>query len=144
MLIALAGLVGVVTVRTNEAKYASLCVFLFGSYVPAPLTTAWLSENTPAPGKRVLVLGVNGWGNLAGVVGSQLYRAEFAPEYRVPFLVTLLFVVAALVGYVAYRCTLQAVNRQRASIRLVKPAAEIEQMDATRYADRKSSFVYGL
>lgn len=28
------------------------------------------------PGKRSLVLGVNGWGNLAGVIGSQLYRPE--------------------------------------------------------------------
>jgi len=144
MLIALAGLVAVVTVSTNQAKYAALCLFLFGSYVPAPLTTAWLSENTPAPGKRLLVLGVNGWGNLAGVIGSQLYRAEYGPEYRTPFFVTLVFVAAALAGYAAYRFALQAVNRRRAEIRRTMPAAEIERRDTARYADRKPSFVYGL
>ncbi|KAK0640587.1 major facilitator superfamily transporter [Cercophora newfieldiana] len=144
MVVALVGLVAVVTVSTNRAKYAALCLFLFGSYVPAPLTTAWLSENTPAPGKRLLVLGVNGWGNLAGVVGSQLYRAEYAPEYRTPFLATFGFVAAALAGYVAYRCALQAVNRRRAEIRRLMPATEIERRDTARYADRKSTFVYGL
>jgi MFS family permease len=86
MLIVLAGLVAVVTASTNAAKYAALCVLLFGSYVPPPLTVAWLSGNTPAPGKRALVLGVNGWGNLAGVIGSQLYRPEHAPSTDCHFL----------------------------------------------------------
>ncbi|KAK0617691.1 major facilitator superfamily transporter [Immersiella caudata] len=144
LVIALAGLVSVVTVSTNPAKYAALCLFLFGSYVPAPLTTAWLSENTPAPGKRLLVLGVNGWGNLAGVIGSQLYRAEYAPEYRKPFFATLGFMTAALVGYVAYRFALQAANRRRAEIRQAMSETEVQRRDMARYADRKWSFVYGL
>jgi hypothetical protein len=36
-----------VTTNANGAKYAGLCVLLFGSYVSAPLTVAWLSGNTP-------------------------------------------------------------------------------------------------
>lgn len=144
MVMALVGLVAVVTVPTNKAKYAALCLFLFGSYAPAPLTTAWLSENTPAPGKRLIVLGVNGWGNLAGVIGSQLYRPEYAPSYRRPLFATLGFVAAAFVGYVAYRFTLQAVNRRRAEMRRALTPAEMERMDMARYADRKLSFVYGL
>jgi hypothetical protein len=64
----------------------------FGSYVSAPLTAAWLSGNTPGmqfldhfilkggtniyiePGKRSLVLGMNGFGNLAGIIGSELFQ----------------------------------------------------------------------
>jgi predicted MFS family arabinose efflux permease len=146
MLIVLAGLMAVVTASTNAAKYAALCVLLFGSYVPPPLTVAWLSGNTPAPGKRALVLGVNGWGNLAGVIGSQLYRPEHAPEYRLPLFATLGFVGVALAGFVAYRATLQAVNRCRAAIMRSKTAEEIEaeRSNELRYADRKWTFVYGL
>ncbi|KAK4245125.1 putative major facilitator superfamily transporter [Corynascus novoguineensis] len=146
IIITLTGLIALVTAPTNTTRYAALCVLLVGSYVPAPLTVAWLSGNTPSPGKRALVLGVNGWGNLAGVIGSQLYRPEYAPGYRVPFFVTLGFVAAALAGVLAYRATLQAVNRQRAAIVQSKSAEEIdfEKSGDARYADRKWTFVYGL
>jgi hypothetical protein len=98
------------------------------------------------PGKRALVLGANGFGNLAGVVGSQLYRQEYAPGYQVPFYVTLGFVVAALFGYLSYRFALESVNRRRAAIRMTKTAEEIdrERTDQTRYSDKKFTFVYGL
>jgi MFS family permease len=144
--VGLIGLIVVVTAGTNAAKYAGLCVFLFGSYVAAPLTVAWLSGNTPEAGKRSLVLGVNGWGNLAGVVGSQLYRSEFAPRYLVPFYATLGFVAAALLGFVAYRYTLAAVNRvrERKLSHLSAAQVEAERTDDVRYADRKWTFVYGL
>ena len=45
--ITLVGLIVTVTVHSNGAKYAGLCVLLFGTYVSAPLTVAWLAGNTP-------------------------------------------------------------------------------------------------
>jgi hypothetical protein len=131
---------------TSQAKYAGLCVLLLGSYIAAPLTVAWLSGNTPEPGKRSLVLGVNGFGNLAGVIGSQLYKKRYAPNYLLPFYVTLGFVAAALSGYAAYRFTLKAVNRRKQAILEGKTIDEIysERMDNTRYADRKWTFIHGL
>lgn len=146
LVVALGGLVGVVGSVSNAAKYASLCVFLFGSYVPPPLTVAWLSGNTPTAGKRALVVGANGLGNLAGAIGSQLYRAEYAPGYKLPLVVTLGFVGVALTGYVAYRYTLWAVNARRAAIRKSKSAEQIEaeRVDSVRHADRKWVFVYDL
>jgi hypothetical protein len=45
-------------------------VLQIGSYTAPPLTVAWLAQNTPSPGKRAIILGFNGWGNLAGVIGS--------------------------------------------------------------------------
>jgi hypothetical protein len=146
IVVSLVGLIAIVTAPTSAGQYAALCIFLFGSYVPPPLTVAWLSGNTPAAGKRALVLGVNGWGNLAGVIGSQLYRPEYAPQYRKPFLVTLGFVVAALFGFWAYRAALQKVNRRRAAIMNSKTPEQIEteRADDLRYADRKWTFVYSL
>jgi hypothetical protein len=106
----------------------------------------WLSGNTPQPGKRSLVLGVNGFGNLAGVIGAQLYRKRFAPRYLVPFYATLGFVAAALAGYVAYRFTLESVNKCKRAILADMSAEEVhaERVHDTRYADRKWTFIYGL
>jgi len=97
-------------------------------------------------GKRTLVLGVNGFGNLAGVIGGQLYKQRYAPHYRLPFYVTLGLVATALLGYTAYRFTLQAANARRKNILASKTAAELEdeRVDDIRYADRKWTFAYGL
>jgi hypothetical protein len=144
--ISLIGLVITVTVPSHGAQYAGLCILLFGSYISAPLTVAWLSGNNPEPGKRSLVLGVNGFGNLAGVIGSQLYRKKYAPRYLIPFYATLGFVAAALLGYTAYRFILKAVNARKMAWARGKSAEEVEaeRLDTMRYADAKMSFLYGL
>ncbi|KAK1540344.1 major facilitator superfamily transporter [Colletotrichum paranaense] len=146
IVIAVVGLVATVTVESNGGKYAALCVLLLGSYVAAPLTVAWLSGNTPEPGKRSLILGLNGFGNLSGVIGAQLYRDRYKPGYKIPFYVTLGFVAVSLLGYLSYRLTLAAVNRRKLEIMRQKTADEIERerLDNTRYADKKWTFIYGL
>jgi hypothetical protein len=144
--IGLIGLIIIVTCQASGGQYAGLCIFLFGSYVSAPLTVSWLAGNTPEPGKRALVLGINGWGNLAGVIGSELYQSQFAPRYLPPFYATLGFVALALIGYTAYRFTLQYVNRRR-RVKLeamTEEEAEHERTSDARYGDRKYTFVYGL
>ncbi|KAJ0277743.1 hypothetical protein COL940_007632 [Colletotrichum noveboracense] len=102
--------------------------------------------NNPEPGKRAIVLGANGFGNLAGVIGAQLYRDRYKPNYRLPFYVTLGFVAAALVGYLSYRFILVRVNRRKIEILRQKTSEDIERerVDSTRYADRKWTFIYGL
>lgn len=98
------------------------------------------------PGKRSLVLGVNGFGNLSGVIGAQLYRDRYKPEYKIPFYATLGFVAAALLGYVSYRFVLAAVNRKKLDILQEKTQHDVERerVDNTRYADKKWTFIYGL
>ncbi|KAG9381241.1 Allantoate transport protein [Pyrenophora tritici-repentis] len=144
--ISLIGLIITVTTLSHGAQYAGLCILLFGSYISAPLTLAWLSGNNPEPGKRSVVVGVNGFGNFAGVIGSQLYKKRYAPRYLTPFYATLGFVVAALVGYIAYKFILKAVNAKKLQMASGKTAeqAEAERLDGTRYADAKWTFLYGL
>ncbi|KAI5292272.1 hypothetical protein KEM52_006484, partial [Ascosphaera acerosa] len=97
--------------------YISLCVLLSGSYVPSPLATSWLAGNIPLPGKRAIILGINGYGNLAGVVSSVLFApAHQATVYRLPFLVTALCTLAALAGYRLLRSYLLRVNISRAKL----------------------------
>lgn len=98
------------------------------------------------PGKRTLILGVNGFGNLAGVIGSQVYDAKFGPGYRTSFFVTLGIAIAALLGYTAYRFTLAAVNRRKRNklSQMTNEEIEQERHNNERYADKKLTFIYGL
>ena len=99
-----------------------------------------------APGKRSLVIGVNGFGNLAGVIGSQLFRSEFGPTYLVPLHATLGFIAFSLVGYIAYRFTLRAVNKYR--LRKISTWSELDiengRENDLRLGDKKYTFVYSL
>ncbi|KAK3705081.1 hypothetical protein LTR37_013448 [Vermiconidia calcicola] len=144
--ISLVGLIVMLTVASEGGRYAGLCVLLCGSYISSPLTVAWLSGNTPEPGKRSLVLGINGWGNLAGVIGAQVYKSKYAPDYRTPLLITLGIVIVAFSGYLAYRFTLAWVNRRRQKVLAQMSHEDVmeERRNDTRYADRKVTFIYGL
>uniref|UniRef100_A0A8H7NPM6 Major facilitator superfamily (MFS) profile domain-containing protein n=1 Tax=Bionectria ochroleuca TaxID=29856 RepID=A0A8H7NPM6_BIOOC len=102
--------------------------------------------NANEPGKRTLILGINGFGNLAGVIGSQVYDAKYGPSYRVSFFITLGIAIVSLLGYISYRFTLAAVNRRKRRILSQMTPEEIasERIYSTRYADRKRTFIYGL
>lgn len=63
-----------------------------------------------------------------------------------PFYVTLAFIAVALLGYTAYRFTLQAVNNRRKA-KLGWMTAEqvaLERTSDQRYADKKYTFMYSL
>jgi hypothetical protein len=89
---------------------------------------------------------MNGFGNLAGIIGSELFQAQYAPRYSIPFYATLGFVATALVGYLSYRYTLLAVNKWRANKMKGWTDAdnEVERLSEMRFGDKKYTFVYGL
>lgn len=145
------------------AKYLGLCVLLSGSYIASPLTVAWLTGNiegtsshatrliisNPAlePGKRAVVLGINGWGNLAGVLSSLLYAPEYGPDYQIPFVVTLLLVAVSFVGYWGFRRALVRENERRAMMMKGWAEEEEEQERAGkngRRGDERWGVKYGL
>lgn len=95
-------------------RYVGLCILLSGSFIASPLTVAWLANNTPEPGKRAVLLGINGWGNLAGVSSAFLFTpSDAASGYAWSFLVTLFCVVLASVGYLAFLWMLRRENSWR-------------------------------
>jgi len=113
------GLSLVVVLPTTWAvpRYLSLNILISGAYIASPLTVAWISGNTPSPGKRALMLGVNGWGNLAGVISAMLFRPQYAETgYIVPFFCTLLSVAAAAGGYVLFLRNLSKENARRRAL----------------------------
>ncbi|KAK4046566.1 hypothetical protein OIO90_006517 [Microbotryomycetes sp. JL221] len=140
------GLVMVCLITSNQGRYASLCVLQIGGYAAPPLTVAWLANNTPDPGKRALILGMNGWGNVAGVAGAQLFRPAYAPRYLIPFYVSLGLNVFAFVGYGLYRMLLWYVNRvrDRRTKNWTKQDWQMEEDNDERKGDNKLTFRYTL
>lgn len=150
-------------------KYLGLCILLSGSYIASPLTVAWLTGNIeglppflapssspshyppilthPEPGKRAVVLGINGWGNLAGVLSSLLYAPKYAPDYQTPFVVTLFLVAVAFVGYIGFRRALVRENAKRER-RMKEWTVEEEEKERRgaggRRGDERWVFRYGL
>lgn len=128
-----------------HGRYGGLVILLAGTFIAPPITVAWLCQNTPEPGKRTLVLGINTWGNLAGIIGSELYLSKYGPDYHWPLKITLGCIAAAFVGFVAYHFELKAVNKYKAKKISCLTLEEIkeESRGDKRYADRKWTFVYG-
>ncbi|KAF2433126.1 MFS general substrate transporter [Tothia fuscella] len=114
----LVGLTGVVALPANWllTRYTFLCILMGGTFVPSPLTVAWFTGNTPETGKRSVMLGINGWGNLAGVFSAMLFQPSFAPTYRTPFFVTFALVMIAFAGFALFRMLLIHHNRRRQNI----------------------------
>lgn len=95
-------------------RYFALCVLLSGSFIASPLTVAWLANNTPEAGKRAILLGINGWGNLAGVFVSVLFRPEDkAAGYVRSFSILLVCVLASLAGFAVFRFLVVRENKWR-------------------------------
>lgn len=66
------------------------------------------------PGKRAVALGINGWGNVAGVLASWIFKPAWAPGYEKSFVWTLGSVAVAWVGYVTFWGMIKRGNRGRA------------------------------
>ncbi|KAF1919160.1 major facilitator superfamily domain-containing protein [Ampelomyces quisqualis] len=136
LVIVVAGLTAVVILPVAWAipRYLALNVLLSGTYVASPLTVAWISGNTPSPGKRALLLGINGWGNLAGVIAAALFRPSYADSgYVIPFWWTLICVVLSGIGVVFFLRRLRAENAARKRILSAwsEEAVELERLMGT-------------
>ncbi|KAF9690968.1 hypothetical protein EKO04_010938 [Ascochyta lentis] len=119
LLIMAGGLSLVVALPTSWPipRYLALNVLISGAYIASPLTVAWISGNTPSPGKRALLLGINGWGNLAGVISALLFSPAYAETgYLIPFLWTLICVGCSALGYVLFLRGLTRENEARKRI----------------------------
>ncbi|KZP01749.1 MFS general substrate transporter [Calocera viscosa TUFC12733] len=136
----------VLPLENTGGRYAGLIVLLSGSFISSPLSAVWLAGNTPEPGKRVIVISFNGWGNLSGVIGSELFQPQYGPDYRFPLKVTLALIVTSFFLYIIVNCLLRYANHLRAKKIASMTPEEIEEENKSdvRVGDKKYTFVYGL
>jgi hypothetical protein len=136
----------VIPLANVGGRYGGLVVLLFGTFIHSPIAVAWLAGNTPEPGKRAVVIGISGWANVAGVIGSQLFQAQYGPGYVYPLQVTVGLMAVGLAGFGATAIALKLINRSRAKKLQGMTASEIEEeaRSGPRLGDKKWTFVYGL
>jgi len=86
IVVSLSGIVGFsMLIGSNKAgvKYAGTFLGAMGIYPCIANTISWCSNNVEGVYKRGVTLGiVIGWGNLNGVVSSNIYRQKDAPGYK--------------------------------------------------------------
>ncbi|KAJ5558736.1 hypothetical protein N7461_002708 [Penicillium sp. DV-2018c] len=128
------GLIGCVVMATSsnpQVRYGFSHVCLSGVFAGGPLIAVWLAGNTPWKGTRAIILGLNGWSNLAGVIAGQLFKPKYGPSYRFPLIVTMILIAVGMCGFCAVRGLYMIENRRRRE--------EIASWDEARFAMEESS-----
>ncbi|PSK55142.1 hypothetical protein B9Z65_2531 [Elsinoe australis] len=86
ILVSLLGVLGfslLTGVENANVKYAATFLGALGIYPCIANTIVWTANNTEGVYKRGVTLGiVIGWGNLNGVMSSNIYQSRDAPNYR--------------------------------------------------------------
>ncbi|KAF8994908.1 MFS general substrate transporter [Cyathus striatus] len=80
----------------REFKYLAAMIVASWPYTH-PLNIAWMSENTGSVGKRTVASGlIIGSANIYGIWGSQIYRADDAPDFKRGNTINMVFASIAL------------------------------------------------
>ncbi|KAF8164670.1 major facilitator superfamily domain-containing protein [Pholiota molesta] len=112
-----------------------------------PLNIAWLSENTGSVGKRTVASGmIIGASNIYGVWGSQIYRADDAPDFKRGNLINIGFAGVAFVLWLAQKTAYRMRNaRNAARLRGWARLSLRKRRNCAREGESESSFpVYDL
>jgi len=130
-----------------HAQYAGVFLGALGIYPCISNTISWVSNNIEGVYKRGVVLGfVIGWGNLNGVVSSNIYMAKDAKNgYRtghgivLGYLVVFLFGGSVIMHVLLRRENARRRAGQRDSWTTGKTAAEVEAL-----GDARPDFIYTI
>ncbi|KAL4915369.1 major facilitator superfamily domain-containing protein [Aspergillus aurantiobrunneus] len=93
---------------------------------------------------RSVILGINGWSNLAGVIAGQLFKSSYAPSYKYPLVVMMILIAVGMVGFCAMRGVYMWENRRRRTVILAWDGREYaeEQARIDRQGDQKVTWVH--
>ncbi|KAH7401851.1 MFS nicotinic acid transporter-like protein Tna1 [Phaeosphaeria sp. MPI-PUGE-AT-0046c] len=131
---------------TPGVQYAGTFLGALGIYPCIANTISWTSNNVEGVYKRGVTLGfVIGWGNINGVVSSNIYRAKDAPRFFLGHGVVLAYLALFLFGgSIVTRFMLVNENKKRLAGKRDgwvhgKSETEVEEM-----GDQKPDFLYML
>jgi len=128
-----------------QLRYGFAHVCLAGVFVGGPLVAVWLAGNTPWKGARSLILGLNGYANLAGVIAGQLYKSKYRPSYSYPLIVTMIMSAVGIVGFIFIRLMYLLENKKRRKEIATwdEDRFEEEMNSAERRGDQRRTWIYG-
>lgn len=129
-----------------HVQYAGTFLGAIGIYPCIANTISWASNNTEGVYKRGVTLGfVIGWGNLNGVVASNIYRNKDKPRFFLGHGVVLAYLTLFLfIGSIATRFLLARENKKRRNgLRDAWVEGKSEQ-EVLEMGDKRPDFVYVL
>jgi hypothetical protein len=138
-----------VATRNPHVAYAGTYLGAIGIYPCISNTITWVSNNVEGVYKRGVSLGtVIAWGNLNGVMSSNIYRGEDAPWYRLGHSVVLGYLAVCLLGgsIVNYIC-LWIGNKRRDNVSVEERNARLaglSEEEQHHLADFHPDFRYTL
>ncbi|KAK4937657.1 hypothetical protein LTR66_015169 [Elasticomyces elasticus] len=98
-LLAIVGFAMLLATRNPKIQYAGVFLGAAGIYPTIPNSLSWCSNNIEGVYKRGVIIGiVVGWGNLNGVVSSNIYLKTERPRYWTGHGTVLAYLVVCLLG----------------------------------------------
>lgn len=127
-------------------QYVGTFLGAMGIYPCISNTISWASNNVEGVYKRGVTLGfVIGWGNLNGVVSSNIYRAKDKPRYFVGHGVVLAYLFLFLfLGSVVTRTMLAWENKKRRDGKRDHWVQGKSEQEILEMGDKKPDFLYVL
>ncbi|CAG9936471.1 unnamed protein product [Clonostachys rosea f. rosea IK726] len=127
-------------------QYAGTFLGAAGIYPTIPNTLSWLNNNTEGSLKRAFVLGmVVGWGNLNGVVSSNIYLTRESPHFWTGHGVVLGYQVVCLLGGTIFmHFALRKMNANRKAGKMDAKWAALSEEQRWIEGDLRPDFVYTL
>lgn len=144
--IGIAGFCMLLASQDPHIQYAGTFLAAMGIYPTIPNTLAWVANNTQGVYKRGLVIGiVVGWGNLNGIVSSNVYITSQAPRFWTGHGVCLgALAVCLLGGSIAMHLLLRAENSRRLSGKRDNMHAGKSAVEIWLAGDKRPDFIYTL
>ncbi|KAL4889974.1 putative MFS transporter [Aspergillus ambiguus] len=149
ILVSILGIVGfcmLLGCKSAGARYAGTFLGAMGIYPAISNTISWSSNNTEGVYKRGVTLGiVIGWGNLNGIVSSNIYRGEDAPTFYPGHGTVLAYLVLFLFGGSVVQYLL--LRRENSKRRRGERDHWVEGLDAQAIrmlGDKRPDFIYTL
>ncbi|KAK7948855.1 uncharacterized protein PG986_009741 [Apiospora aurea] len=146
VLVGISGFVMLLASQNPQVQYAGTFLGAAGIYPTISNTLSWVINNTEGSLKRAVVLGmVVGFGNLNGVVSSNIYLTREAPRFWTGHGVVLGYqVVALLGGTVVMHAALRKMNRDRTAGRMDAKWAAMGEEERWAMGDIRPDFKYTL
>jgi MFS family permease len=147
--ISLFGIVGFAMLLGSASpnlQYAGTFLGAIGIYPCVANTISWAANNVEGVYKRGVTLGfVIGWGNINGVVASNIYRTKDKPRYQLGHAVVLAYLTLWLLGgSIVTRFLLAWENKKR---RQGKRDAWVDgksEQEVLEMGDKRPDFLYTL
>lgn len=143
-LLAIAGFAMLLGSQEPGIKYAGTFLEALGIYPCVANTISWVTNNIEGSYKRGVVLGMMiGWGNLCGIISSNIYFQR--PRYVVghatiiPFLIVFLFG-----GSILLRFLLKRENGKRARGERDVWVRGLNESEKLALGDKRPDFMYTL